>query len=416
MTSKKKPNSKGKEASKGDKPLKSTFRLYATTYFLTYKGISDSGQKITKETLANYLLNQNKNDIKLKPIKYLICQEMYDSGEPHFHAILIYPKRKEITTQNYYDFLGIHPNIQTMRNMKAALEYVYKEDNHPVTNMDILQERKVARAKDSSSLYELLEEEMMKDPYNFEVFKYCLDNNITKEIYKANYTKAVTLVQKIQQVYCNKLLFEKTGFKPITRTLIEEILLPSELDTYDSWSGYQTIVNYINIMNTERGQRQEKSMNLLITGAPSTGKSALFWQRNPLPGRASVVTHLPLYPMGMKDWFPNYESDVYAGIYWNEAKLTSYPYDVILQVLDGSPVMLPAKGGGHKKVDNPLVIMTSNMTLGEMIKQKFHYNKEYLKMAKENLSVRIENVIIPKGLNLFFLQKLLVPVNPSSDK
>ena len=161
-------------------------------------------------------------------------------------------------------------------------------------------------------------------------------------------------------------------------------------------------------MNTERGQRQEKSMNLLITGAPSTGKSALFWQRNPLPGRSSVVTHLPLYPMGMKDWFPAYKSDVYAGIYWNEAKLTSYPYDVILQLLDGSVVMLPAKGSGHKKVDNPMVLMTSNMTLNEMIRQKFYYNKEYIKMAKENLSVRIENVIVPKGLNLFLLQKLLV--------
>ena len=399
---------KGRVSEKGTL-ISGSFRLQSTTYFLTYKGISDSGEKLTKSILANYLLKQNKNDIKLKPIKYLICQEMYDSGEPHFHAILIYPKRKEVTTQNYYDFLGIHPNVQTMRNMKAALEYVYKEDPNPDTNMDIIQERKVARAKDTSSLYELLEEEMMKDPYNFEVFKYCLDNNITKEIYKANYTKAVRLLHNVQQVYCNKLLFEKAGFKPITRKLIEEILSPSELKTYDSWAGYDTIVNYINIMNTERGQRQEKSMNLLITGAPNTGKSALFWQRNPLPGRSSVVNHLPLYPMGMKDWFPNYKSDVYAGIYWNEAKLTSYPYDVILQVLDGSPVLLPAKGGGHKKVDNPLVILTSNMTLGEMIKQKFHYNKEYLKMAKENLSVRIENVIIPKGLNLFLLQKLLVP-------
>ena len=408
MKSKKSLKPKGKRVSGGKKPLPKAFRLSATTYFLTYKGISDSGEKLTKTALANYLLKQNKNDIKLKPIKYLICQEMYDSGESHFHAILIYPKRKEVKIQNYYDFLDIHPNIQTMRNMKAAIEYVYKEDPDPYTNMDILQELKIARAKDTSSLYEFLEEEMMKDPYNFEVFKYCLDNKITKEIYKANYNKAVKLVQKIQQVYCNKLLFEKRGFKPISRSLIEAILSPSELKTYDSWSGYQTIVNYLNIMNTERGQRQEKSMNLLITGAPSTGKSALFWQRNPLPGRSSVVTHLPLYPMGMKDWFPAYKSDVYAGIYWNEAKLTSYPYDVILQLLDGSVVMLPAKGSGHKKVDNPMVLMTSNMTLNEMIRQKFYYNKEYIKMAKENLSVRIENVIVPKGLNLFLLQKLLV--------
>ena len=96
------------------------------------------------------------------------------------------------------------------------------------------------------------------------------------------------------------------------------------------------------------------------------------------------------------------------GIYWNQAKLTSYSYDIILQLLDGSPVMLPAKGGGHKKVDNPLVFMTSNMTLDQMIHQKFKYNLSYKQMAKKNLRVRIQNVIIPNGYNLFLLQKLII--------
>lgn len=409
MNKKKTNKTNGKGGSKGEKPLNTAFRLCSNTYFLTYKGISDSGEKLTKQTLANYLLNNNPHDIKVKPTKYLICEQMYDSGEPHLHAILIYQKRKQITTPNHYDYLGIHPNVQTMRNMKAALAYMYKQDPTPTTNMDMLQERRVARAKDSSSLYQLLQQQMMKDPHNFDVFRYCLDHNLTKQIYKANYSKAVSLLRNARQAYCNKLLSEKPGFKPITRALIQQTLSPSELKLYDSWAGYQTIVTHLNIMNTERGQRQQKSMNLLITGAPSTGKSALFWQRNPLPGRSSVVTHLPLYPMGMKDWFPEYKSDIYAGIYWNQTKLTSYSYDVILQLLDGSPVMLPAKGGGHKKVDNPLVIMTSNMTLQQMIQQKFNYNKDYAKMAKQNLSVRIDNVIIPHGYNLFMLQKLLIP-------
>ena len=113
--------------------------------------------------------------------------------------------------------------------------------------------------------------------------------------------------------------------------------------------------------------------------------------------------------MGMKDLFPDYKSDTYACIYWNQTKLTSYSYDIILQLLDGSPVMLPAKGGGHKKIDNPLVLMTSNMTLNQMIVEKFKYSLSYQEMAKKNLGVRIQNVIIPQGYNLFLLQKLLVP-------
>ena len=407
---KSKTRGKGRPA-KAKVPIDKQFLLQSTTYFITFKGIlPDSGQRIDKNQLLNFLLNQCSTNKRLPPQRYLLCQQTYQSGQPHYHVILVYPKRKKILESTAFDYRGIHPNIQPMRNMKAALQYVYKEDPHPLTNMDVVQQKRIARAKDSSSLYPLLRQQMMKDPFNFEVMKYCLDHNLDQAMYKANYSKAVHLLRKVQEAYCNKLLFQKPGFKFISRSHIQSRLSPSELITYDSWPGYQTIVNYLNIMNKDRGARQQKSKNLLITGPPSTGKSALFWQRTPLPGRTSIVNHLSLYPMGMKDWFPEYKSDVYAGIYWNEAKLTSYSYDVILQLLDGSPVMLPAKGGGHKKVDNPLVIMTSNMTLVQMIKHKFQYNKQLQRMARLNLSERVQNVIIPKGYDLFLLQKLLVPL------
>ena len=278
--------------------------------------------------------------------------------------------------------------------------------------MDIIQQKRAARAKDSSSLYQLLREQMIKDPFNFEVFKYCIDNNLDKQIYKASYTKATHLLSKIQQAYCNKLLFQKPGFKLIDRALIECKLTPSELQTFDSWTGYQTIIDHLNQIPHYRFRRPSKTMNLLITGPKSIGKSALIWQQYQTdPSMNPINAHCSVYPMGMKDWFPHYKSQIYDVVYWNEAKLTSYAYDTILQLLDGSPVMLPTKGGGHKKIDNPLVIMTSNMTLSQMIKQKFHYNKAYQQMSKQNLSVRITNVVVPEGYNLFLLQKLLVP-NP----
>lgn len=409
MKKKNKSTLKGTGVSKGEQPLKTSFRLSSKCYFLTYKGISDSGEKITKQDLANYLLNQNKNDIKKRPEKYLICEQMYDSGEPHFHVILIYPTRKQIVTHYFYDYLGIHPNIQTMRNMKAALEYVYKEDTNPVTNMDILQQRRLARAKDSSSLYDFLYDQMIKDPFNFDSVKYCTCHNLTKQIYKANYTKAINLLKQVQPAYCNQILADCPGIRLITRQLIEERLTSDQLKTYDSWSGYSRCVYYLNQIPNYGFRRYSKTMNLLITGPKNIGKSALVWQQYPRPEQNPLSTYCSIYPMGMRDWFPDYKSQVYHVIYWNEAKLTSYPYDTILQILDGSPVMLPAKGGGHKKVDNPLVIMTSNMTLDEMIKQKFSYNKQYQKMARENLSARIENIVVPPGLNLFLLQKLLAP-------
>ena len=349
MTTKKKANSSKKGIPKGSKSSKAEFRLQGKCFFLTYKGVTDSGEKLTKENLANFLLNQNPNQRTSKPEKYLICEQTYEDGTPHFHVILVYPRRKDIISPDLYNYLGIHPNIQTMRNMKAALEYVHKEDSVPYTNMDIVQEKRVARAKDSSSLYEFLEEEMMKDPFDFDPVKYCLDHNLTKEIYKANYSKALNLLKKVKEAYCNKLLFQKPGFKPITRALIQQQLSLEELKTYDSWSGYQTIVDHLNQIPFYRFRRPAKTMNLLVTGPKSTGKSALVWQTYIQPPFNPLNAHISVYPMGMKDWFPEYKSEIYDAIYWNQAKLTSYSYDTVLQLLDGSPVMLPAKGGGHKR-------------------------------------------------------------------
>lgn len=409
MSVKKKQKGSGKEASKGEKPLIKNLRLVATTFFLTYKGRSESGIAIDKQMLAGYLLKLNTHDRRVVPTKYMVSEQMYDSGQPHFHVILVYPKRKQITDPTHYDFRGIHPNIQCMRNMKAALTYLQKQDPHPLTNMDIIAQRRAARAKDSSSLYQLLQQQMRKDPLHFDTFRYCQAHNLTTQIYKANYTKAVRLLRQVQRVVVNNLLTRLPGFRLITRGLIVQRLSPQQLECFDSWDGYATIVRFLNTITTQAGRRQQKSPNLLLTGPPSTGKSALVWQRNPLPGRSSIANHCAVYPMGMKDWFPQYKSDVYSVIYWNQAKLTSYSYDVILQLLDGSPVMLPAKGGGHKKQDNPTIIMTSNMTLDQMIIAKFGYKRTYVDMARANMAARVTNVVIPRGYDLFLLQRLLVP-------
>ena len=413
MSSKKKPKTIRKGISKGKKPFNNQFSLQSKTFFLTYKGISNTGVKLNKHLLANFLSTQNPHE-RIRPEKYLICEQMYDSGQPHFHIILVYSKRKTILNVTFYDYLGIHPNIQPMRNMKAALDYVYKQDPNPLTNMDIAQQKRIARAKDTSSLYQLLQQHMLKDPFNFDVATFLKTYNLYRQVYKANYPKAIRLLRMAHQAQCNRLLFQRPGFKFIDRDLIQQFLSPFELQTFDSWPGYQIIVNHLNQIVQYRFRRPAKTLNLLITGSKSIGKSALVWQQYLQPPFNPLNSHCSVYPMGMKDWFPQYKSEIYDVIYWNQAKLTSYKYDIVLQLLDGSPVLLPAKGGGHKKVDNPLVLMTSNLTINQMIAEKFPYQPQYQAMARQNMSVRITNVVVPDGYDLFLLQRLLVP--PSSPK
>lgn len=420
---KKKNSSKtsGKRVSQGEKPLPTAFRLQSKTFFLTYKGTSDSGQKITKESLANFLLKQNPNDRKISPEKYLICEQMYDSGEPHFHAIIIYPSRKHIQSPDYYDYLGIHPNIQTMRNMKAALEYIRKEDASPLTNMDIVQQKRVARAKDTSSLYELLEQQMLKDPFRFDVDDYCATHGIFKQVYKANYTKAITLIKRAQPAYARKVLKQgKTGIKLITPELIRQKLTALELAQFYSHPSYQKIVDHINQIHTYPNRdvstmAPSKTPHLLIVGDASIGKSALVDHRSdttyPYPG---LMHYYPCYHLSIgQKFFPPYRSFDYSLVRWNEFTIDSdmFPkkgYNRLLDYLEGAPSALPQKGRAPvQRQDNPKHILTSNRTLEEHICKTFN-SEASRALARMSLGTRIDCVVIPKGKSIHFLRKLFL--------
>ena len=417
----KKSNSIRKGVPKGERPLPTAFRLQSTTYFLTYKGISDSGQKITKESLANYLLERNPWDIKLKPIKHLVCEQMYDDGTPHFHAILIYSKRKQIKNQDHFDYLGIHPNIQPMRNMKAALQYVYKEDPCPYTNMDIVSQRRVARAKDTSSLYQLLEQQMKKDPFNFDIDSYCVTHGLFKQIYKANYPKAIALLKRAQPAYARRLLRMKPGIKLITPELISSTLDPAQIKQFYSHPCYQKIVDHINQIHkypnyNVQTMAPSKTPHLLIVGDSSIGKSALVDHRPdstyPYPG---LMHYYPCYHLSIgQKFFPLYRSFDYRMVRWNQFTIDSdlFPkkgYNRLLDYLEGAPSALPQKGRPPvQRQDNPKHILTSNRTLQQHICKTFN-SQQSRAMSRRNLGTRIDCVLVPRGKNIHFLRKLFVP-------
>lgn len=418
----KKSKSKDNKETVPIKGQKSLFRLQATTFFLTYRGIFENGHKIIKNNLANFLLKTNPHDLLIKATKYLICEQTYQSGQPHFHAILVYPKRKQIKNQDHFDYMGTHPNIQAMRNMKAALDYVYKEDPSPITNMDVVHERIVARARSSGSLYELLEQQMLKDPFRFDVDRYCASHNIFKQIYKANYQKAINLIKRAQPAYCRQILYNKPGIKQITHELIVECFNAKELQQFYSHQCYSKIIDHINQIRKypnydQSSMAPSKTPHLLIVGDSSIGKSALVDHRTvnssyPYPG---LMHYYSCYHLSIgQKYFPIYRSFDYRMVRWNQFVIDSdlFPkksYNRLLDYLEGAPSALPQKGRAPvERQDNPKHILTSNRTLYQHIDKTFS-NPRSRTLARMNLGTRIDCVVIPKGKNIHFLRKLFIP-------
>ena len=378
--------------------------------------------QLKAKVLDTLILHQNKRRSKLE--YYSIAWQVHPgSGLPHLDILLAYEsnvklvltsfdyliKQCQITQEASSTFTPGHVWVTPYSSTKfslAILDYGQKED--PVSISNITADSKHALLRThwlKKNPYRYLQLQMLKDPLHFSLQQYVRSNDLNQ--YLSSWTSLKTRLKDSQVAAANLALRSKQGFKYINRTLIEANLNSQQLKVYDSWPGYQTIVDYLNQIVTYGYKRPMKTMNLLITGAPNTGKTSLFSNRYPRVGENSVSNYCSVYPMGTKTWWPNYRSQIYGMILWNQAKLTSYSYDTILKVLQGSQVDLAYKGGSVLKYDNPLVVMTSNLTLQQMIQQKFGYDRGLQDMARKNLAVRIQNLIIPEEYNLFLLQKLL---------
>jgi hypothetical protein len=238
---------------------------------------------------------------------------------------------------------------------------------------------------------------MDQNPLGFNVEQYVKQNNLAQHI--SNWSSIKNKLKDMQGAAANLLLKRKPGFQLITRSLIESRLTSQELKTYDSWSGYQTIVDHLNDVVLHRCKRPFKSPQLFLVGRPNIGKTSLVRQ---------IQKHNSVYHLNVSNWYPNYRDGVYTLFFWDEFKLKGgMSHTDLLKFLQGSPMDLQYKGGSSLKQDNPLIIMTSNMDLKTHVKLKFKDALQY-NTAMENLHARITEVKVPPNLTLFILLKLII--------
>ena len=357
------------------------------------------------QKLKNPRSQKKKSEFQRGLRYYRIALEHHADGTPHLDVLLSYDKSIRCSLSNY-DYFYKHGNVTTYRRLnQAIIAYGTKQDkdnlhNFPVDISSILELQQL-----KADPYKYLYDQMCKDPLHFHLEQYVKKHQLSYHI--SGWSSIKTKLRDMQQAAANLTLKQKPGFRFIDRTLIQSCLSPRQLLSYDSWSGYQKIVDYFNQVSRYGVKRPFKTKNLLVVGPAHIGKTSLISQPNNEAGRTPLQSFVTTYHMGMKHWFPKYQDGVYKLILWDQFKLTSYSYDFLLKFLQGSPVDLPYHGGATKKADNQLVYMTSNLPLERHIQLKF-WDQSDRESARQNLAKRIEEVVVPEGYDLFLLQKLIV--------
>ena len=329
-------------------------------------------------------------------ISYLVAVQRHaGSGLPHLDILMIYD-RSVLNAPTRYDYLVKHGDLTRYRTVNAAiLDYGRKQDPSPLGDLDT--ETVVMKARVRSDLYTMMQSAMLKAPFDFNPHEWLMAQGLTAEAVKTNVYKVIRMVKDRQAVECNRLLRAKPGIRQITRELIESRLSADELRKYDSWAGYQTIVDHINQIPLYGGRRPHKSKNLLVVGRPDTGKTSLALQ---------IERHVAVYYKDVSNWFPSYRPDVYDMVLWNEFSLRGLAYPKLLNYLEGAKMDLEYKGGSVLKTDNQLVYMTSNLSLCDHIRERFK-SAVNRSRAMRNLPARLTEVTIPDGYDLFVLKKLI---------
>lgn len=360
-----------------------------------FKNSPEALVKLKGDTLNAILYKQNPSDLQY----YKIAVETHPTtGVPHLDILLTY-KRSVQKSLNRFDYLIKHGDLTKYKQLnQAILQYGDKQDSSPLTNLpsDTSLILKAKQLQDDP--YAILEVQMLKDPFYFNSHTWLRTNDLAKTISKTNWSKAISLIRAQQQAECNRRLQDKPGFQVISKDLIRTSLTDSQYRIYSkNRRFFDLICKKINEIVTYGTTRPHKTKNLLIVGPPDTGKTSLALQ---------IQKHLSVYYMGVHNWFPSYKPNVYKMILWNQFSLKSMTYPQLLNFLEGTKMDLQYKGGSVLKTDNQLIYMTSNMTLEEHICSRFKSEDSRAK-ARANLRARIQQIVLPKGINLFLLQKLI---------
>jgi hypothetical protein len=346
--------------------------------------------------------NMSKEEIKILLVEnekflsqYMIGQEKHVDGSNHYHIYLKYSRQKDYG-YGHFDYLGQHGKLEGCRSPRRSFIYIAKEDKEPLANFDY--EGGILSGKPEEIAMYLGQTGKRYD----DLFK---GNNNSVHLLATKWRSVKNWESEFEQ---RKKLVEinerKKGIRHIDKNLMKKQLTRKEYQMMIHDSGLQTIVDHVNNMMQYKWNRPFKTKSLLIwSNKPGVGKTSLI---------RKLMEYCPMYGFPRDQWFHGYKSNTFWGILWNEMTLTGVDVEMLKNFLEGTSVTLDIKGSKVEKEDNPEVFMTANFNLTDMIEDKYRnlLDSKRGEITLAALKERIHEVCVDNYENIFFLSKLIIPL------
>lgn len=226
------------------------FRCAAKKFFLTFPQCH-----VTEILEVSILLFEHLREKGApKVVKDLIAKEKHEDGGIHYHVILEFAKKLNVTTEDYFDMMGpggckIHPNVQAVKNLQKTLEYVVKDGEYINNGFCLDPSRYLTDLIDSCA----------KDGTTRQ--------QVIKEVMKKGGDKALKWFNQID-AYLQVVMKPAATFDAV-KVYPDDFTVTADIDFYIR--GFKMMIND----DTFKGQRTPDNKSLWLWGPSRVGKTIL---------------------------------------------------------------------------------------------------------------------------------------------